>query len=411
MRRLVLLTATAILPAQTLPHWLKVGAEVRGRGEAFTSWNFVPGEDNSYYLHRLRLNAAIEPASWLRVFLQAQDSQAPGYRRPVPDNVADTLDVHQAYFEVGRSEGWSLRFGRQEMIFGEERLVGASNWSNTGRSFDAVRLGWQRAKTRLDWFASAVVVPVNGLFDRPRTANKLYGFYSTFGERKVLQPYFFWKTNTRVRGERGEFGDLDVLTWGARSVGKLPRRFDYSLETALQSGHSARDEIRAWAGHWVLGYALAKDDRAPRLVAEYNYASGDKDARDGRRGTFDQLYPTNHNKYGTGDRVGWRNIHDAMGGLEWRPKRSVRCNLDYHSFWLATRRDALYTEAGAVYVRNPNATSNHMGQEIDLQTDWRYSEHIRLGGGIAHLFPGRYLHESTRGGAVTAPYVMWTYSF
>lgn len=402
--------------SQMLPGWLTLGGEIRGRAEMFTGVDFAPDSNNSYYLNRMRLNVGVEPLPWLRFFGQAQDSRAPSYRKPVPNTFADTLDLHQAYMELGNtSKGpWGLRVGRQELIFGDERLAGAANWGNVGRPFDAIRLSYAKPGTRLDWFASSPVVPVNGEFDAIHTNNKLYGFYSHFEKwaaKSVVEPYFLWKSNSHVRDERGLFGDLDVYTYGVRMLGKLPRRFDYNLDLALQGGHAGGDEVRAWAGHAVVGYKLWNDDRAPRLVAEYNYASGDSDPHDGRRQTFDQLYPTNHNKYGTVDRIGWRNIHDAMPGVEWKPVRKLKLNVNQHTFWLAKRQDALYTEAGAVFVRNPRATSSRIGTEIDVQTAYRYSDHWQFGAGYAHLFAGPYLKQSTKGSGVNAPYLMCTYSF
>jgi hypothetical protein len=401
---------------QALPGWLKAGAEVRGRAEGFTGIGYIPGHNDGYYLHRLRLDLAVEPLQELRFFVQAQDAQAPGFRKPVPNGVANTFDLRQGYAELGSVEkgSWGFRFGRQELSFGEERLVGPSNWSNVSRTFDAARLSYARPGVRLDLFASALVVPINGEFDRPRTANKLYGFYSSFDgllRGSEVQPYFFWKTNTSVRDERGRLGDLDVYTYGLRAAGKLPHRLDYSLELAFQSGRAATDVIRAWAGHWLLGYAPWKKERMPHLVAEYNYASGDDDPRDGRRRTFDQLFPTNHSKYGITDRVGWRNMRDAMGGIEWKPASRWTLNVDYHAFWLANRLDALYAAGGALSVQNPKATSSRVGDEIDIQASYQFSARLQLGFGYAHLFPGEYLKQSTKGSGVTYPYVLWTCRF
>ncbi|MGL1386193.1 alginate export family protein, partial [Vibrio parahaemolyticus] len=76
------------------------------------------------------------------------------------------LDVRQVYVEFGaKTSGWNFRAGRQELIYGEERLVGASNWGNVGRSFDAARLSYMTKSARLDWFGGTVVAPIKG-FDR-----------------------------------------------------------------------------------------------------------------------------------------------------------------------------------------------------------------------------------------------------
>ena len=400
--------------ARRLPSWVKLGAEVRGRLEAVIATGFVAGNNDGYYLHRLRLNLGLEPHRQVRFFIQAQDSQAPGWRqKPAPGSAVNTLDLRQGYLELGPAgPGWSLRLGRQDLIFGEERLVGAAGWGNVGRSFDAARLSYRRQGARLDWFASAVVVPLNGSFDHPKLVNGFYGFYASFDrlvKDSVVEPYFLWKTAQRVRGESGVSGDQDVYTAGARAVGKLRRGFDYGVEMALQAGPSARDVIRAWAGHWVLGYALPVRQRPPRLLFEYNYASGDGDPADGRRGAFDQLYPTNHGKYGTADRIGWRNIHDLMPGVEWRPNARWRFNLDWHRFWLASVRDALYTEGGTALLRYPAASSRRVGDEIDWQWTWQLQARLALGGGYARLFAGPYLKQAGYGATASYPYVMWTY--
>ena len=389
-----------------LPAWLKLGAELRGRLEVNTATGFLRGNDDGYYLHRLRLNAALEPHSQIRFFIQVQDSHAPGLgQTPAPASVVNTLDLRQGYLETGAAgTGWSLRVGRQDILLGEERLVGAAGWGNVTRSFDAARLSYKRKGARLDWFASAVVVPLNGSFDHPRLANGFYGFYSSFDnlvKNSTVEPYVLWKTASA--------GDLDVYTVGARAVGKLPRGFDHGLEMAFQVGHAAREDIRAWAGHWVLGYTLPVRKPPPRLLFEYNYASGDRDPTDGRRGTFDQLYPTNHYKYGTADRIGWRNIRDLMPGLEWRPTAKWRFNLDWHRFWLASLRDALYTEAGAALLRAAAASHRRVGDELDFQLSWQLGNRLTLGAGVAHIFPGPYLKQAGRGAAVSYPYLMWSY--
>src|SRR5947208_14763180 len=99
-------------------------------------------------------------------------------------------------------------------------------------------------------------------------------------------------------------------------AGQLPHSFDYGVEAAGQAGTIASDPLRAWAGHGLLGYTIGRLKTTPRLVAEYNYASGDKSSLDGKRGTFDQLFPTNHNKYETADQLRGQNRRSARAGVE-----------------------------------------------------------------------------------------------
>src|SRR5205814_9055285 len=108
-------------------------------------------------------------------------------------------------------------------------------------------------------------------------------------------------------------------TRGLRMAGPLPAIFDYTAEAALQTGSGGPDSISAWASHSVIGETSDGASLKPRLFAEFNRASGDANAKDGTRGTFDQLYPTGHDKYGLADQIGWRNINHVRTGVELKP--------------------------------------------------------------------------------------------
>src|SRR5204862_620536 len=132
-------------------------------------------------------------------------------------------------------------------------------------------------------------------------------------------------------------------------AGTLPSKTEYGIEAVSQTGSLGPDTIAAWAGH----FQLKSPAFGPKLRAtgEYNVASGDKSPTDGTRGTFDQLYPTPHDKYGLADQVGWKNVHHLRTGLEFKPRSTLLVSAGYHSFWLASNRDALYSAAGAVLGR------------------------------------------------------------
>ncbi len=373
--------------------------------EGSTSQDFLVGLDDGYYLHRIRLNATVSPRPWLRFFAQAQDSHAPGYRAPAPASVANTLDLRQAYVEVrgAGKEHWGLRAGRQEMGFGAERLVGYGNWGNVSRSFDGARVFRESARYRLDWFATTLVVVDKDRFDRFRRTTQLYGFHGAWKSwvrQATVETYLFHKH------ERG----IDIATPGVRIAGKLPHDFDYTVETAVQAGTVGAEDHRAWAASVNVGRIATAVPGKPRVYGIYSHASGDANPGDGRLHTFDNLYPTNHQHYGLVDRVGWRNMHEAAGGAQWMPSAAWRVTTAYHSFWLATRADFFYRENGTPLLRNANASSGHIGQEVNVFAVWTATPRMQLFFGLSHLFAGRFLRDSGRGYGATAPYAMWRFS-
>ena len=50
--------------------------------------------------------------------------------------------------------GWSVKAGRFEMIYGDQRLVGGFEWHNQARSFDAAKLIYKGDSFDLDIWTS-----------------------------------------------------------------------------------------------------------------------------------------------------------------------------------------------------------------------------------------------------------------
>jgi hypothetical protein len=403
---------------EQLPHWLRLSGEYRVRFEATGGSGFKTDNDDAYMLGRGRVTTTLIPTPWLKLQFQGQDAEVWG-RNGKPDGppYEDSFDVRQAYVEAGNVESsrLGLRVGRQELSFGEMRLVGHLNWTNTARSFDAVRASYRTRTYRIDAFAASVVNLRDGAFNRRTDGNNLHGIYSSFSNivpKATVEPYVFWRLSRGVKNESGNVGKLDFKTIGIRWVGKLPSNLDYGLEFAGQTGSLSSDAVRAVAGHWVLGYSLPKLKTTPRAFAEYNYASGDRNPNDGRRGTFDQLYPTGHDKLGLADQVGWRNIEHARAGVELKPSKKLNLAAGYHCWWLANAHDGLYNAAGALVARSSNAGAGRfVGQEADVQGTYPLKLQVQLGFGYSHIFPGTFLKNTTPGKSHNFSYVMLTYLF
>jgi len=403
---------------QTLPSWLRFSGEFRHRGEGRTAYGFKPGIDDGYDLTRLRLNLEVAPKKWVRVFVQGQDARALGIDQShLNSTLKDVFDLHQAYleFRTGDKNGLSLRVGRQELIFGAERLVGASDWTNPGRSFDAVRLGLTQGRAHIDIIAASVVAINMVSFDKHIPGQNLYGAYASFTDAVPSPRFspFLWKTLPHVKSEEGAPGSADIYTAGFRWVGNLPAGFDYAAEMAKQMGHYSNDDIVAWAGYWIAGYTVPGAPLNPRLSVEYDYATGDKARGDGRIDTFDQLYPTNHSYYGIVDMVGWRNLRDFRSGINLAPRHNVQLTFNYNWFWLASAQDGLYNAAAALIVKPParGALSTDVGSEADIIFSYSLFPQVTIGSGFGHLFPARFLKENSPGSGTSFPYGFLTYRF
>ncbi len=125
----------------------------------------------------------------------------------------------------------------------------------------------------------------------------------------------------------------------------------YVSEYRLHQLITRKVKYDAYAYAVNLGFSPIKQ---VRLGLEYTEGSGDSDPTDFRDTTFVNLYPTNHNHYGSGDLASWRNMRGrsanlqldfGSGGLV----RMEAWDIDKHS-----TQDAWYVASGA---RNTVATT------------------------------------------------------
>ena len=112
-----------------------------------------------------------------------------------------------------------------------------------------------------------------------------------------------------------------------------------------QTGSLGPYTIDAWAGHWNAGYTFQEARMHPRLFAEYNYASGNKNPNGDTWGTHDQIYPSAHDKMSFADQFGWRNIEDVRAGVDEKVGKKWTLTEMFDDFWLATKNDAVYASA------------------------------------------------------------------
>jgi hypothetical protein len=400
---------------EVLPSWLRVRGEFRERVEGFDNAGFNATRDDIYYLSRFRFNVTAA-SKHVGTTVQLQDARV-GKKSVGPTGAPFTapFDLRIAYADVGTAKSTLVaRVGRQELVFGDQRLVGHAGWLNAARTFDAAQVTFKSPAVQLDLFGASVVRVLDGEFDKSGSGNRFAGAYAAAGTlvpNGSIEPYVFWRRDANLRGESGAVGSLRQATTGARLLGRMPARLDYNVEMAMQAGSLGSDDVRAWAGHWQLRQTLP-GAMAPHVTGEYNFASGDDDPGDGTRGTFDQLYATAHDKYGLADQVGWRNIHDVRVGFDLSPFKATPITVNYHSYWLAESRDALYAASGAVLARVPvGAASRKVGQEIDVQMIRPLSPQLALNAGYSHLFAGPFLEQATPGRSYTGPFVMLTYVF
>ncbi len=403
----------------------RIRAEYRANNVRFN--DDIDDDTDTFFLQRARIGLSLKPVPYFKAYTQVQDSREIDSTRVSPIGNANLeeaeFDVRQANIEIAdySKQPLGLKVGRQELIYGDERLVGAFDWNNVARVFDAAKLRWQKNKDSVDLFFANVVL--NNIFserdgsldDKADSADDLYGIYgqSTFLKFQTTEGYVLYrdKNDAEFDGPARE-----IWTVGTR-MKSTPRLapWDYYAEFAYQDGEiespgqaanrrfgdNATNTVvdhAAFAALLGVGYSCVDSPWQPRFGLEYNYATGDEDPTDKENETFDNLLPTNHKFFGYMDLFAWKNIHNPRFMVTAQPTTALKLQLDVHSFWLAEDKDFWYRANQAPAApgrRNAKGLADpYVGSEIDLTFWYTLNKRVSFHGGLGYFFAGDFVEDT-----------------
>lgn len=388
---------------------------------------------NAYVLELLRARIAYTD-SWWSAHLEGRSSLAQGDERfafagnprsKEDGPEADTIDLHQAFLTLGNPKEFplTLKVGRQELSYADERLIGSFIWNNLNRVFDGAKLHWDHEWAAVDLFTARPVIPEQDVFNVSNDYESFSGIYATSSKipkhsldvfalarnvsagspQAVPQPQTalpsardIYTVGVNLRSKPGELGSWDYFV---NAFGQFGNFRD------LRAGAPTRRlEHQAFAFVLNGGYTFTNAPAKPRLALEYAFGSGDDDPNDNQHGTFDNLYPTNHKFYGYADFASLQNLHDLRPMLQFKPIPRMNVALEGHIFWLADTSDSFYSVGGVPrggisstpgtgYGINPGY-GNFLGTEIDLVAGYNVTRYATLEAGYCHFFPGSYIDSS-----------------
>jgi len=406
---------TQSLTEHALPSWMTLDGELRSRTEDQTAINLLPGQGHFYELERVTGGMNLRPTSWLSAYVQFHDLHALGLPLEyTAANMRDTFDFRQAYLNI-HCKPFQFFAGRQLLNFGNERVIGISDWTQTSRSFDGfdLRVG---DKNRVDVFSASVVNVYPTSLDMHAGGLNYHGLYGSINSwvpRTTVEPFVLVKAMPRVLSQQNAYGTETEVTTGLRLQGFPGQNIDYDATGTLQRGSYSNDSIHAGSLLLKAGYMAASLPWKPHLLGEYDYATGNSHRNPERIGTFDQQYPSNHNAFGLVDLFGFQNMRQYRLNMDMNPYPQLTLLLQAESLHAATRYDGLYNSAGSPFVKAPSTgfTSNGIGTGFDASAKYVYHKYFVVQAGVGHFFPGEIMTHNGQGAPLTISWLQLTYRF
>lgn len=385
---------------------IELGGMIRARGEMLRRTPQPPDVEgrhtNEYVLGRVRLHARAHIADDLKAYVELQDARVWGEEDSTAAD-GNGVDLSQGYLDFERIfEGTDARLGRQAVSLSDQRFIGALEWANAARRFDGLTVNHQAAESHYTGFAYRLAdgFAANDVSDDDADLVGAWAFFPGLLEAGQLELFGIWLNDTRDRtgepvvGRPPSEGHTTFGTIGARLHGANDDGFDWDVQAAMQDGDLAGDDLRAYAVRGEVGMKIGDGPRAPRIGAEWNWASGDENAADGDVDQFQVLFPTNHGYYGIHDLAAWSNTNSWSVNAGMSLSDTVSMKAAYWRFNLDEEEGGWVVASGSRLRPGVADAGRSLGHELDLIVTWKQSDRVTWELGWAHFWAGAFARQT-----------------
>ncbi len=289
------------------------------------------------------------------------------------------VNIHEAWASLSLTEQVLFKFGRQELVYDDQRLLGSVNWVQQGRSHDALLFKYENTDSGFRFDAG-------GAYNQE--GENVFGTTYSLNNYKFLG--YLWANK--------QFGALNasaIFLSDGFQVRPNTTNFRYTFGTHLQyqkdnikltgsTYYQSGDDLnrRNIDAYMIAGNASYQFN-ALSLTGGYDYLSGG-DANDSNpdQYAFNTLYATNHKFYGNMDYFLNFPADTRGGGLQdayigatykWSPKTTS--NLTYHYFALA----------GNIFD-DSSPSDRYLGSELDFSLTYKFVDDVNIKVGYSTLF-------------------------
>ena len=382
MRKLILLACIGMLSTTIYAQEFGIDLQLRPRVEYRHGFKtLVPdnAEAATFVSQRSRLNLKYGSEK-LNAFISLQNIRVWGDVQTLSAKDQNGTAIHEAWASYGFNPEFSLKMGRQEIIYDDARIFGNVDWAQSGRSHDAFIATYQpNAKNRLD-IGLALNEEDETLFKTDYDVNNYkafqYAWYHTSFENVGLS-LLALNTGFTFDNDGEQDVDYNQTLGGHLTFGKNKLKGDASLY--FQTGKIADRSLSAYNLAGNIYYQVASDFNIG-LGAEL-LSGTDMDATSNKIKSFNPLFGTNHKFNGLMDYFYVGNHINSVGLLDiYLP---LKYQKDKVSLQLVPH---IFSSAANVVDGFGNKQDNYLGTEIDFTFGYKIAQNVDFQLGYSHMF-------------------------
>lgn len=361
------------------------------------SWGETPPDDDGFILTRWLAHADLHIRKSARLYVEMQSCMA-NSRGPSPIPIENNpLELHQAFVDwnilSSQNLAATIRVGRQEFLYGSQRLVSVRDAPNARQSFDGVNAIFSNQRNQFNLFYTNSVIGRGGIFDDvSSSAKRFWGLY--FSKKNVpivrnLDAYYIgYDSPTLIddgagRELRHSFG---MRLWGMQS------KWKYDLEGVYQGGRLGNKMISAWGISLITSYVFTSTPLTPELGVKTEVISGNRKYDDNKIETANPLFPTGA-YFGLAVPIAPTNLMDIHPSISVKTKSGIRLTLDYAAIWRHSLNDGTYRGNMLMIYSGRQSESRFIGGQLSTTLIYPANRFILLICGFSWFDAQAYLKD------------------
>ena len=394
---------------------LKFDAELRPRAEVLHGYKNLPDSASIpalFISQRSRIGASYKHEKY-ELRLSIQDVRVWGdesyYSSTGIYGDYSSLDLKEAWIKLLLTENLSIKMGRQQLKYGDQRLLAARNWNQNGMSYDAIVIGYNN-KFQLDAGFSYNACKENAfetIYDtnKIKTFNYLYFnnewfpefktslIYIASGYQKSTNAGIIYIKNTAGADATYSISNTTLFASGYFQFGK--NRLGEDVKAFLLSANAKQKIHQLTIG--IGGDMVSGQD--------FTNTSSDYITTDHQ---FDLLYGARHSYFGCLDY--FSNLPKATKGAglvdtylktSYKATKKLTAQADYHYLMLQNN------------IPEPNSNSSYdkkLGSELDFTLTYKPMNEVSLALGYSFFIPTQTMETFQKIKASTgSEFPQWAY--
>ncbi|MEJ8819479.1 alginate export family protein [Lacibacter sp. H407] len=382
--------------------YVSVGGEYRYQLQYLKNedWGDAANKEYTAIYNRLLLHSDFHMGKRFRFFGQLVSTTVAGKEPPFRSIDENRLDIQQIFADFSLLKNSEskliLRAGRQELLYGSQRLIAVREGPNNRLSFDAVKAFYEKEHLQLDLFYSRPVRNRTGVFDDPINRNeKLWSVYVVVNKLPIFHNGDFYYIG--YQNKINSFYNISA-TENRHSIGarlwKSENSFQYDVEALYQFGKIGGRIIDAYTASANITYHFNQRKYTPSIGLKTEVISGDKSATDKKVNTFNPLFPRG-DYFGLAALIGPVNLIDFHPSVEIKLHTKISFVADYDMFWRYSVADGIY--GANVAMLYPAAFSKHIGNQLGISFEYTPIQYLVITPELTFFKAGSYLKEVSAG--------------